>query len=77
MNPTVKAFAISFSMVAFISGAAAAAATGSHHKFCVPQGTKLSSACRSHGYANGATAHFKADARAEKRAREAHNPKKE
>jgi len=77
MNSTVKVFALSFSMVAFLTGAAAAAATGGHHKFCVPQGTKLSTACRSHGYVNGATAHFKADARAEKRAREAHNSRKQ
>jgi hypothetical protein len=68
----MKRVAFGFSLVVFFAYGAAPAAA-SHHKFCVPQGTKLGSSCRSHGYANGARAHFKANNRAAYRARDVHH----
>jgi hypothetical protein len=74
MSKTTKRIVFALGLTTFL-GAAAAAATGSHHKFCVPQGTKLDSSCRAKGYSHGAEAHFKADKQAEKRARAQHSTK--
>lgn len=51
-----KRFLLCASLLALFTGAAEAA--HNHHKFCEPQGTKISTACRAKGYVNGAPAHF-------------------
>ena len=70
MKSTTKCMFFGVILVALSAAEAEAAA---HHKFCTPQGTKLSSACRSHGYVNGAPAHFKVDRQAANRSRAHHS----
>ena len=71
MKCTINRVAFGVSLVALLATAPVMAR--SHHKLCVPQGTKLSSACQYHGYVHGARAHFKADSRAEHRAQAMHH----
>lgn len=72
MNFPIRSICLGVSLFAVLAGAVAPAAA-KHRVFCVPQGHKLSSACRSHGYVNGAPAHFKADRRAAYRSHSLHH----
>jgi hypothetical protein len=65
MKATMYGVLVGVSLVSLLAGQATAASK--HHKLCVPQGSKLSAACQSYGYVNGAPAHFKADRRSSHR----------